>query len=204
MKGKVYIGSLNLYGKRSIHPEGAIIVNVTSAQPKNNKNRRDFSPMTFHPELYKCYGNFEAFWQAGKVFEGIERAKVQEFWKRVSVETGPKRRYPGSKGKKVLYSEFEGEKMDYITSRKKVYVPHYFEYMKQTEMATYWKQELENENHNLCILDFDGPRTEVGDVDCVEVTLDLLKEKINDSQFPFGHGYVVAGYLLGFEPQHYT
>jgi hypothetical protein len=43
----------------------------------------------------------------------------------------PKRRYPNSKGKKVLYAVFDNDddnddnlkKMDYITSRKKGYVP---------------------------------------------------------------------------------
>ena len=30
-----------------------------------------------------------------------------------------------------------------------------------------------------------------------EVTLELLRRKIEDTRFPFGHGYVVAGLLAG-------
>jgi hypothetical protein len=128
MEGKVYIASMNLRGTWATAPEKALKLNVTSAQAKANKNRRDFSPMTFLEGGYEGFGNFEAFWQSGKVFEGVDPKKVETFWKKVSIETGPKRRYPGSKGKKVLYAAFkneegEEEKMDYVTSRKKVYVP---------------------------------------------------------------------------------
>jgi len=45
----------------------------------------------------------------------------------VNIETGPN---PGSKNKKVLYALFNKEKMDYVTSRKKVYMPRYHELMK--------------------------------------------------------------------------
>ena len=71
---------------------------------------------------YKGYWNFESYWQSGKVFEDIPEAIVKNYWKQLKE---PKRRYPKSKDKKVLYAVFEGnpEKMDYITSRKKVYVP---------------------------------------------------------------------------------
>ena len=200
--GKVYIASMNLRGKWANAPKDAIKVNVTSAQGKNNKNRRDFSPMTFIPSLYKGYANFESFWQSGKVFEGIDVKKVKNFWKNVSEKTGPKRRFPGSKGIKVLYSKFNGEKMDYITSRKKVYVPLYFDLMKHKEMALFWKKEVENGN-DVVVYDFDGPRLDNGEVTCIEITIDKLKQKINDTRFPFGHGYVVAAYLKNIYPDEY-
>jgi hypothetical protein len=93
---------MNMRRKWADVPES--FVNVTSCQGKLNKNRRDFSPMTFIEGGYKGYSNFEAFWQAGK----------------------------------VLYAQFDGENMDYITSRKKVYVPLYFELIKDKEMSLYW------------------------------------------------------------------
>ena len=31
----------------------------------------------------------------------------------------------------------------------------------------------------------------------------MLKEKINDTSAPFGHGYVIAGLLAGIEPYNY-
>jgi len=201
MAGRVYVASMNLRGQWAQAPVGAVKVNVTSAQRLDSKNRRDFSPMTHEP--YEGFWNFEAFWQSGKVFEGIDEEKVKTFWHKVSEA---KRRYPGSKGKKVLYARFEHapeEKMDYVTSRKKVYVPRYFELMKNKEMALHWKKQVE-EGKDIVIYDFDGPRQIDGGVSCVEVTKELLCEKINDTRFPFGHGYVVAAWMKGMCPEEYV
>jgi len=201
MPGKVFIASMNLRGEWAPSPL-AIKVNVTSAQATANLNRRDFSPMTHIEGGYEGFWNFEAFWQSGKVFEDIPEEKVKAFWHKVDEA---KRRYPGSKGKKVLYARFEhapDEKMDYVTSRKKVYVPRYFELMKDREMAVRWKKMVE-EGKDIVLYDFDGPRTEEGGVLCMEVTVDLLREKIEDVRHPFGHGYIVAGWLKGIYPQEY-
>ena len=46
MTGKVYIASMKMRGKWAERPENTKIINVTSAQGKNNLFRRDFSPMT--------------------------------------------------------------------------------------------------------------------------------------------------------------
>jgi hypothetical protein len=151
---------------------------------------------------YEGFWNFEAFWQSGKVFEGIPEEKVKAYWHKVKEA---KRRYPGSKDKKVLYARFEcapDEQMNYVTSRKKIYVPRYFELMKDREMALHWKAQVEA-GKDIVIYDFDGPREEDGGVTCVEVTRELLCEKINDTQFPFGHGYIVAGWIKGITPEEY-
>ena len=202
MAGKVYLASMNLRGEWATAPAGAVKLNVTSAQGLANKNRRDFSPMTPIEGGYEGYWNFEAFWQSGKVFEGIAEDKVKTFWRNVKEA---KRRYPGSKGKKVLHARFEhapDEKMDYITSRKKVYVPRYIELIKDREMTLHWKAEIEK-GKNVVIYDFDGPRAVDGSVLCMEVNVDLVREKINDTQFPFGHGYMIAAWLKGISPEEY-
>ena len=201
MEGKVYVASMNLRGEWAPAPENCVKVNVTSAQGTANKNRRDFSPMTAIEGGYEGFYNFEAFWQSGKVFEGISEEKVKEFWHKVSAA---KRRYPGSKGKKVLHARFEcfPEVMDYVTSRKRVYLPRYFEMMKEKEMTLYWKKEVEA-GKNVVIYDFDGPRLENRGVTCVEVTRELLHEKVHDTHFPFGHGYIVAAWLKGMCPDDY-
>ena len=54
---------------------------------------------------------------------------------------------------------------------------------------------------DIVVYDFDGPRNPDG---CDEVSVDLLREKIEDTRFPFGHGYIVAGLLAGIEPYMYT
>ena len=56
----------------------------------------------------------------------------------------------------------------------------------------------------MVIYDFDGPRAPDGTPLCLPVTVELLKQKINDTTFPFGHGYVVAATALGIPPTEYT
>jgi len=201
MTGKIFIASMNMRGEwaEPLDPK-SIKINVTSAQGKTNKNRRDFSPMTPVDGGYKGFWNFESYWQSGKVFEGLDIIKVKNWWKSL---TEAKRRYPNSKGKKVLYATWDGEeKMDYIRSRKEVYVPEYYGLIKDREMINYWQEQLKA-GKNLTIYDFDGPRGSEGKVSCIELTEDLLVDKINDPTFPFGHGYVVAATIAGIDPSVY-
>jgi hypothetical protein len=198
MTGKIYVASMNMRG-RWADPicENPIKINVTSAQAKTSKNRLNFSPMTPIEGGYKGYWNFESYWQSGKVYENIPIEKTKKWWRELKehLMVGSS---INAEGKNVLYAIFDGndEKMDYVTSRKNVYVPEYYNLIKDKEHIEYWKKSL-NEGNNLVIYDFDGPRTKDGNVLCLELTKELLTEKINDTQFPFGHGYVVAACIGG-------
>jgi len=66
-----------------------------------------------------------------------------------------------------------------------------------------WNDMFE-QGYNITIYDFDGPRTKHGGVCCLELPRELLIEKINDPQFPFGHGYVVGATIMGIHPEEYT
>lgn len=201
MTGKVYIASMNMRGKWATPPDGAIKVNVTSTHAKTSKYRLAFSPMTPIEGGYKGYWNFESYWQSGKVFEGIPLEKSNKWWRELKEA---KRRYPNSKGKKVLYSIFDGnhEKYDYVESRKKVYVPEYYNLIKDNKVLEDLRKKVED-GKDLVIYDFDGPREENGEVSCRKLSIELLKEKINITRHPFGHGYVVAASILGIEPAEY-
>jgi hypothetical protein len=204
MSAKVYVASMNMRGKwaEPLDPN-AIKINVTSAQGKSSENRKDFSPMTPVEGGYKGYWNFESYWQSGKVFKDLDPEKTKKWWKELKE---PKRRYPNSKGKKVLYATWDegGHKFDYVDSRKAVYVPEYFELIKERRMTHHWKAQLAT-GQSLVIYDFDGPRSSAdGSPICREVTIDLLREKINDPSFPFGHGYIVAATIAGIEPHMYV
>ena len=112
--GKVYVASMIMRGKRAELPkelDNAVKVNVTSAQRTNNPYRVDFSPMTAIPGKYKGYHCFENYWQSGKIFQDGDREKQLQWWKKQ--EKG-KRRYPGSKGVRVLHAVFNGEEYDYV------------------------------------------------------------------------------------------
>jgi hypothetical protein len=199
-KGKIYIASMNLRGVRAVKLDPtSLTLNVTSAQAKLSLDRRDFSPMTPIEGGYKGYWNFESRWQSGKIFEGIDEKTVKDWWK---AQTEPKRRYPKGKGKKVLCARFEGyEEMgdiDYITARKDVYVKEYYDLIKNRERTLYWKKLLDS-GKNITIYDFDGPRNEDKSVSCLELNEELLKERIKELNFPFGHGYVVGCALAGID-----
>ena len=199
-KGKIYIASMNLRGARAVPIDAnSLKLNVTSAQRTLSLDRRDFSPMTPIEGGYKGYWNYESRWQSGKIFEGIDEKISKDWWK---AQKKPKRRFPKGKGKTILCARFEGYEdigdMDYVTARKNVYVKEYYDLIKNRERTLYWKKLLE-EGQSITIYDFDGPRTEDKGVTCLELNEDLLRDKINDVKFPFGHGYVVGMLLSGID-----
>lgn len=213
-RGKVYIAAMNLYGARAEAPPNTKILNVTSSQGSANKDRRDFSPMT--ESNYKGYYNFEAFWQSGKKWEGIPLETSKKWWKNIDKQH---RKYPH--GKKVEYSQWgkmdndeweieeEDQQMGYVESRKKVYVPLYHDYMQVHERTAYWEKIVDS-GQDVVVYDFDGPRLNGGKKPSedpptmLEVTVEMLREKINYERNPFGHGYVVAAHLAGIPEQEYN
>jgi len=200
---KVYIASMNLRGKWAECSESGIKLNVTSAQRKESVDRKVFSPMTEIVGGYNDYYCFENYWQAGKVIEGVDQKQKTNYWKNLKE---CKRRYPKSKDKKIVGAVYPdvnpGKLYNYIESRKEVYVPQYYALIKDSERLEYYKRQLKEKN--IIVYDFDGPRDINGEPVCLEVNLELLKNKINDTRHPFGHGYVVAASLLNIEPEEYT
>ena len=182
-------------------------IDVTSGQGLASVTRRDFSPMTPIEGGYKGYWNFEHYWQAGKVYEGIPFKTSREWWK---AQREPKKKYPLAKDKKLIYTcwdetctkRYQGN-AGYIQSRKDIYVPLYFELMHNRPSAIKL-QEYVAEGKDIMIYDYDGPRNPDGSPATIKIDLDLLQEKINDPQFPFGHGYIVAAWLLQIRPEEYS
>lgn len=116
----------------------------------------------------------------------------------------------------------DGIERDYISARKNIYVPHYYEMVKDRHSFTEWRrwvlesypcatgivsgaEHLSEPSQEECVVvyDFDGPRKSDGSPTCELLTLELLREKINDTRFPFGHGYVVAAGIAGIVPAEY-
>ena len=65
-----------------------------------------------------------------------------------------------------------------------------------------WCERAKTET--VVVYDFDGPRLPDGTPTCLPLTRELLVEKINDTTYPFGHGYVVAALLAGHTLTDYT
>lgn len=201
MSGTVYVASMNMRGKHAEYPKRSFKVNVTSAQATESKNRRDFSPMTAVAGGYKGFLCFENYWQSKKVYEHVSHEVTYEWWTK---QDKPHRRYPGSKCKTVLGAKHGDytSLLNYVDSRKLVYVPEYNDLIQGREMLQFYQDQIAQGN-DVTIFDFDGPRTPEGEVTCLEVTEDLLIEKINDLRHPFGHGYVIASILAGIPIERY-
>ncbi len=203
--GRVFIASKTpprQPGKRVDPPTPMKAIDVTSGQATESETRRDFSPMTPVEGGYKGYWNFEHYWQSGKVFEGVDIKTARAWWKK---QVEPKRRYPGSKDLRVLHACWDpvcNDKMDWVTSRKRIYVPEYFELMKDRPSAIALREYIAKGN-DVVIYDYDGPRNPDRSNSIMEVTVENLKEKINATDFPFGHGYIVAAWLKNITPDQY-
>ena len=140
-----------------------------------------------------------------QVQEAYEKEKAHEKKARWLKQKKGKRRYPRGKGLRVTHAEFprvRGE-LDYVESRKNVYVPEYYELVRGNAVLTSLAERIAS-GEDIVVYDFDGPRTKSGDVTCEVVTLELLQEKIDDVSRPFGHGYIIAGILAGIVPSQYV
>lgn len=218
--GEVFIGSMNMRGAwadRSALPKNdrgqdVQMVNVTSAQGGTNVNRVDFSPMHMANGTYMdrdkgVYGSFEHYWQARKVIEGLDHEERNEWWKGL---TKAKRRDPrminkDKTRKKVLYAvhkRLPGRQLNYVDSRKLIYVPDYHAKIKDGRGIRRLKGTM-GSGYSIVIMDFDGPRNDDGSPTVEKVTVEMLKRKVADERVPFGHGYVVAATALGIEPEAY-
>ena len=96
----------------------------------------------------------------------------------------------------------EGEQwcqMGYLESRKTVYVPLYEALIQQQPAFQELRKQVQR-GGKFVILDYDAPETPE------RVTLEFLREAVNQTSpygKPFGHGYVLAGALLGLHTQDY-
>src|ERR1019366_10128472 len=119
-------------------PEDAMVINTTSSC-KNGP--RGLSPFFAGP--CKLYGDFTAknvenAWQAAKCYaEDLQEdgsvgekyfAWAQKIW-----NDSYAHRYPKGKGAAPLFSYWDGERLDYIAARKKIYIPIYSEAVQKTE-----------------------------------------------------------------------
>jgi len=120
---------------------------------------------------------------------------------------------------KCLYSLSEEnleEKLDYIQSRKKIYLPVYTKCVQDLPQFIELKSRLER-GENLLIIEVDGPHEEsmpyyqenygVEDdfisKDTVLVTSEHMRIMLNDSKHPFGHGYCLGMALLDMDPTRF-
>jgi hypothetical protein len=153
-----------------------------------------FSPFLLGPvPLYGGYeaANMENAWQYAKVYASLLEpdgtAGDKYFaWARAGWAEPRANRYPMGRGKRPLYSLWEGEKLSYVEARKRVYFPLYRDavlrsggYARLTEMASQCEE--------LVLVDFDGYRHR-----------DLgmsLADVFNSEKHRMGHAFVLVAML---------
>lgn len=101
--------------------------------------------------------------------------------------------------------------LDYIESRKQIYLPLYIDLVKRESQFLELKMRL-TKGENLLIIEVDGPHQESLDYykdkysvndDFIENSTILVNEEnmnimLNDEKHPFGHGYCLAMALKFF------
>lgn len=212
--------------------EGVKNVNATtgSGNKFDGLSCRDFSPMLLGPVIEEDIFNIESgtgvvatnmelYYQGSKIWKELghldEEGNTTDEWRkfrdknmrlkrafRRPPSTRSKEYTIGKNGKKkwkyhtAVSSEYMGERMDYITGRKKIYAIVYTYLVIRTQVYQSLKKYVDK-GLSVMILDHDIlPGNH-------KITVDFLRERINDPKFPFGHGYVLAGLLAGITPDMY-
>ena len=172
---------------------GFLVVNTTSRSPQTWS--RDLSPFYLGPvNLYDSHVSrtMENGWQFSKVYRDHleEDGRISERyweWARKGWQSDWAHRYPMGKGAKPEFSLWEGERLDYLSARERIYLPLYVQAVVRTEAF----QKLVDlaEKKNIAIFDFDSC-----DLNERETT---LGEAFRDPSRKFGHGFVLYGLLTG-------
>lgn len=183
MKDIIIIGPRDNIKKYKSH----MIINTTSC---SNDFGKGLSPFFLGPcNLYDGWVSktVENAWQYSKVYEKYatdgEPNDGYWLWAYGGWNSCKGERYPMGKGSKPLYSLWNGEKLDYIEARRKIYIPIYMEAAKRSE-AFKQLETVYNNVEQLVLWDFDGRDTE-----------ESVEEIIMNKNKPMGHAFVLKWIL---------
>jgi hypothetical protein len=179
------------YKNRFDISENVIAINTTS---RSDNWTRGLSP--FLIEGGKLYGDYYAYnvenaWQASKVYalydDNGQPADRYFKWAERIWNTKRAIRYPMGKGIKPLYSYWDGEKYDYVTARKKIYIPIYARGVIKTNAYHKLSEMYEKEKKDIYLIDFDGYN---------HIKLGMsIKDVINCPDKKMGHAFVIYALL---------
>lgn len=152
---------------------------------------RKLSPFLLGP--VPLYGgwiakNVENAWQYSKVYASFAQngnpTQAYWDWARTGWNNQRAERYPMGKGARPLYSYWDGQKLDYVSARKKIYAPLYSLAVEKTDAFSKLK-ELKEKNHGtIWLMDFDA-------YDHKKEGL-TYEQVINNPYRKMGHAFVLA------------
>lgn len=128
-------------------------------------------------------------------------------WREKGMRNAYAVRYPnGFQGRhKCLYSFWEGEKLDYVAARKKIYCGEYARLAPPTKAFKELYSALHERGENLLLIEVDGPDPtltyppydQISTANpCMIMNEKNIRLLVNDEKKPFGHGFVLAALLL--------
>jgi len=170
---------------------GRRVVNTTS---HGKETAHLFSPFLLGPiPLYdgSVAENMENAWQYSKVYASLlERngsiGEKYETWARAGWSNPKANRYPMGKGKRPLYSLWNGGQLTYVEARKRIYFPLYRDAVIRSGGFTWLKDQVA-QCDELLLVDFDGYRhRDLGMT---------LADVLNSTQHKMGHAFVLAAML---------
>jgi hypothetical protein len=137
--------------------------------------------------------NVENLWQYSKVYPqyiGPNGGISPEYfeWRQRGFNNYKPTRYPMGKGKVPEFSYWHGEGLDYITARKKIYIPAYASLVIKTK-AYAQLYDWVMQGMDVTLRDFDG-------YDYRKMGM-TLAEVANNPKRVMGHAFVLAGLLTG-------
>lgn len=177
----------------------------------SHSNNRDLSPFYLGPVPTYVPGvmarNVENLWQYSKVYSeyanipanpadlfdltnsfAYEPSDNYYYWRDEGWAKTRAIRYPMGKGAKPLYAYWDGQKLDYVSSRKTIYAPTYANAVLKTQSYAMLYNAV-NTGQNVVLRDFDG-------YDYVKPRM-TLKDVINHPRKKMGHAFVLAMLLTG-------
>ena len=178
--------SIKIIGPKDKH--SGEYINTTSRSSNWSKG---LSPFFLGPcKLYDNYKahNVENAWQYSKLYKEFadrDRNPTEEYynWAQNGWNKKYADRYPMGKGIIPLCSMWDGEKLNYIEARKRIYTPLYAKAVIQTQTFQILQYEYEEEK-NLTLWDFDGY-----DYSKMGMT---LEDVLNEPKLKMGHAFVLA------------
>ncbi|AYV84391.1 MAG: hypothetical protein Hyperionvirus24_13 [Hyperionvirus sp.] len=178
-----------------------------------------YESVPYSKEYYSRYDK-KVIWEYPKELHYSDNKLTDGYWRwrKEGMENKYHVRYPVGFGNrhKCLFAIKENDDgtfsgpLNYVEGRKQIYIPVYCKLVKGHPKFMDLKKRLEK-GENLLIIEVDGPHGEclgyyrenynVGEDFIVGNTMLATPENVrimlNDTRFPFGHGYTLAMALLG-------
>lgn len=187
------MAKIRICGPKSRIPDDAFVINTTSRG--KDPDFLGLSPFFLGPvpiwdEKYNIWAkNMENAWQFSKVYakhidEDGNPTKSWLIWALKGFGDTYAHRYPMGRGQKPEYSFWNGEKLDYVSARKKIYCPLYANAVKKTKSYQKLAEILKNRPGEVWLWDFDG-------YDYTQMGISLEKV-LNDPYRSMGHAFVLA------------